>query len=902
MDARKPYRSGDRRLASAWLLLAGLLCVASLRAADDAPANGAADATPPEATAAAAEPAAMEAEAAPAEPAAPPTQIQRVQAALTQAVVRLRDPARKDDDRFFVPPVRQRRVVDWKEVDVRYSKVTIDEPIYEYETYKTIASVKTDDSITAERKLDTVVRRRIKRQTGTRQVERLIYDPEGDVVVRQKHPIYGPGGPNVLFPGFYGENALCLYACIKCGVPPEDELFARTSQRLADYLDAYGLPDRTWDLAWLTVAFSNLPKTGELTQALTRRMVRKLLLGQVTEGSGAGLWGPVAIHPTLLARMIEYERKVYERKVQPWEEKLKESPDRERYQEKLEEAKALINGFREQYGDIAQQGLQFERLREQAVIPAREAAKGRLGWGVEEGAMHGLPVFIYGETWADVEHTSLVLFALREAQVNGYLPEKVDPPRDLDEGWIGEPVESGAVIDRGLAALAKLVDAKGMCAEGVFRSPVHAFDKIGVLGVPVDDRTFQPVAARTTVASIAQAQAGLMDADQLAAGRRGTSAVTPKLVAARRNLRQMVEAFLDDELKGIEEGGHVNPYDLIFQLSRSLGSRGEHPAVDRETWRGLADLLLSRQLADGAWRGKGNGLNLQPSLRESIELRVREYMQSVKANIPRRQPGWNAKKEEEHVLAGWRAHYGGRVSTDLVSTAYAAILLSEGLRPPVIGVWAWDGKPPRTVTAAQVVERLAEENSVHLRYTVLAPDLPAAAVEGIPALSVSGMGAFTPADATATGRLAEFLKTGGLLLVEHPADAGGQAFGDAVRQAILDALPDFQESRITATEKMPEVRIVNNAEGRVGVVFLPAEVPGAAASPGALKFAQAKEACFQLVLRAVDPAFLKPGYAIAFDQALALEKQHFEDEMAARQKQLEEAGKPDDASGEAATP
>ena len=72
-----------------------------------------------------------------------------------------------------------------------------------------------------------------------------------------------------------------------------------TAQRLADYLDAYGLPDRTWDLAWLTVAFANLPQTVELNKTLTERMVRKLLLGQVTEGPGAGLWGPVAINPNV---------------------------------------------------------------------------------------------------------------------------------------------------------------------------------------------------------------------------------------------------------------------------------------------------------------------------------------------------------------------------------------------------------------------------------------------------------------------------------------------------------------------------------------------------------------------------------------------------------------------------
>ncbi len=208
----------------------------------------------------------------------------------------------------------------------------------------------------------------------------------------------------------------------------------------------------------MTIAFANLPQTVELNKTLTARMVRKLVLGQVTAGPGARLWGPVAVSPTLLARMVEYERKVYERKVQPWEEKLKESPDRKRNQEKREEAKALVNGFREQYLDMAQQGLQFEHLRGQQTVAARAKTQGRLGWEFQEIALYGLPVFIYGETWTDVELTSLVLFALREAQVNHCLPDKVEPPADLDDGRLGEPVDTGAAVEKAAAALAKLID------------------------------------------------------------------------------------------------------------------------------------------------------------------------------------------------------------------------------------------------------------------------------------------------------------------------------------------------------------------------------------------------------------------------------------------------------------
>jgi len=880
MQAKLQKSPGAHRSAHVFLFAVGILILGALHAAETTPPPAAAAQTP------AAVPDAEDED----EPAAPPTRTQRVQAALTQAMVRLRDPARKDDDRFFAPPTRQKKVIDSKEVEVRYTKKTIEVPIYEYESYKTIANVQTGESITAAGKLTTVVRQRIKRQIGTREVEQLIADPKGEVVVMVKQPIYGPGGPNLLYPGFYGENAICLLACIKCGVPLEDELFARTAQRLADYLDAYGPPDRTWDVAWLTVAFANLPQTVELNKTLTERMVRKLLLGQVADGPGAGLWGPVAIHPTILARMVEYERKVYERKVEPWEEKLKLTPDRKHYQEKLDEGKALVNGFREQYGDIAQQGLQFEHLREVQVIPPRPKVLERLGWQLEESAVYGLPVFIYGEEWTDVETTSLVLFALREAQVNGCLPEKVTPPMDLDGNRIGEPVESGAAIEKAFAALAKLVDAKGMCPEGVFHTPVHAFDRLGVLGVPVDAKTFQPVAAKATLASTVQGQAGLMDAEQLVAGRPDAPPLIPKVVAAQRNVRQIVKTFLTQDRKAREETEYVTSYDFILQLTRSLTSRGEHPVLDRDTWRGITDLLLAQQLADGAWRDKGSGANLQAALRECVDQRAREYMQSLKGAIPKRQPGWTAAKEEELIRAQWRNHYyAGRVNTDLVSTAYSALLLCEGLRSPVMGVWAWDGKQPRSAPAAQAVKRLAEQNHVRLRYAVLAPDLAASATEGVPVLYISGTGRFAPADAGAAGRLAEFLEAGGLLLVEYPANDSGRAFADGVRQAVLGPLPSFQASAIVATEKMPEIEVINDEGGRVCAVFLPSELPGAPAFPGALKPAQTKEACFQMLLGAVDPTFLRPDYAIDFGEVLRLEKQHLEDEMAARQKALEKA-------------
>ncbi len=45
-------------------------------------------------------------------------------------MVRLRDAARKDDERFFAAPTRQRKVIDWKDVEVRYTKKLIDVPIW----------------------------------------------------------------------------------------------------------------------------------------------------------------------------------------------------------------------------------------------------------------------------------------------------------------------------------------------------------------------------------------------------------------------------------------------------------------------------------------------------------------------------------------------------------------------------------------------------------------------------------------------------------------------------------------------------------------------------------------------------------------------------------------------------
>ncbi len=817
--------------------------------------------------------------------AAPTTLLGRLREAMTQAQFLLRQAAKADEGGFLAPPVRQRAVVDRRQVDVRYTLKIVKEPIYEYETYKTVGTIRAGDSANAERRLGTIERRRIKRQIGTRDVERLIHDPQGAIVRQEMHPVYGPGGPDFLYPGFFGQNGLAIYASLATGLSPDEPVLQGAGEAMADFANAFGLPDYTWDLAWLTVALVNLPKDNDLYKELSEACVHKLLLGQSQGRTANGLWGPICIAPEPLATVVDYERKAYAREVGPLEERLKKDPESARHQERLEAAKRQFATFRSQYQMLTSQGTHFEHSTTRVNVDAKEGTLWRQGVDVDKATLPGLPYYIYGERLLDIESTSMVIFALREAARNGYLPEETRSIVGIKGEVLVPAVKTAKLLTATATALASRVSPVGTAPATGYWQPVHSFDTIGLVGLPVDDKQYADLEAPATMYSTAAAAAALLDLAELP-GFAPSPTVVAALRASVRTTRQMAEALLAGDTKGIELGGHVAPYDFVFMLGRMASSAEGAQVIDREFWREMAVFLLASQTPKGGWAARlrkpmSPGLELYLAKRAERHFARRQELQRA---------GDDPAKEKQRFVNHWRSVYGLSLNHTLVSTAFATILLVEGARPPLISLWSWDGKPPGAAAAGllPVVKRLESENHVRLRLASLPPELSETMLEDLPAVYLGGSGPFTPPP-TAWNPLVDYLVAGGLVFAEAPASADGETFLGTVEKLVLESPGEFVRRTIPASETMPEMALLAPPTGGFGMLLLPvAATPTAPAN--ALTRPQAMHAIYRLLLRSIDPAILQADFLVDHQTLARLEEEDFQRRLEERNAALEKLG------------
>ncbi len=832
---------------------------------------------------------------------------------LTLAVQGLRERAHEDPDFFFVSPKRNRRVAGHKEVAVRYTKKVVERPVYEYETYKTVVNTG-GDSEQGAGQLKTVTRRRRVKQIGTKKEERLVRDKEGDIVRMHRRPIWETGGPDEHFPGFFAQNAMGLYLCAKAGVPMDDELMEATSHNVANLALGYGLTDRTWDLAWLTAAMVNMPKDDALFREASERMVAKLLLGQIKKGEGAGLWGPVCVDPDVLFALVEFERELYADEVQRWTEKLKDSPDRELYKERLADAKERFKEYRNQYPWVSQLGFEFREVRRHRndVSPHGDYLFDmQSNTGMDSGRnarLQGLPSYIYEEKLADVESTSIVLFALREAADNGYLPDRGWVPKTPDGEPLVTPRDTDEAIRSAFAGVAKRVNSNGTADEGNLWMRTNAFEGMAGIDLPYTEDRIDPLSSDITFTSSARACMALLDAAALIDDTKRLDMQTFK--TSKRTVRAMVEGFLTDDMRGLKVGGHAEPYEFVFQVARAADNPLDLAPDERNLWAWMSEYVLQnhtvvREEIEEKEEGKDEdkaepdaGEPREPEhlpvAKAAVWLKGNEasLVSSIQEFIPKeRLAAYGGEREElneqrqkklDNSIRGYKHRLTRRLTKDVVATVYAGECLLAGLRPPVAGVWAWNARQPRLATIEPMVKRLAAEHDVELSPVVIDPRFPPNAATGIPLLMISGSGEFAPVVENGVDSLVAYLEAGGKLVVEAPATDDGIGFLKAVQKEVAERLPGAETVRLPPmADDLPTVVGVRDEDG-LRAVFLPVagsreQMRENVFSPGA-----AKKFVYLLLGKSLPDDYFHPQYAIHWDQIL-----DYEEEMRRKREQEE---------------
>ena len=197
---------------------------------------------------------------------------------LAQGVVWLKQRAVTDPDGWIIGPNRVIKVIGTTNVTIRYNMLKVWHPVYSYSNEAPIVTFVQDTVGAPLRKVVHVPQRRIK-QIGSNLVEQVSWDVNGSYSKVVPSPLYDPSGGVAWSACGIGDAALAAYALQQAGVPASDPVFDGVVRNIQNHIRTYGLPDQTWNLAWLTAVFAGIPD--KTAADITQRLAARLLDGQI---------------------------------------------------------------------------------------------------------------------------------------------------------------------------------------------------------------------------------------------------------------------------------------------------------------------------------------------------------------------------------------------------------------------------------------------------------------------------------------------------------------------------------------------------------------------------------------------------------------------------------------------
>lgn len=546
--------------------------------------------------------------------------------ALAAGVKKLKELATADPQGWIIPPIQRVRITGYKEVPRKYRRIEVDRPIYEY----TDLVVMVPNPSPGEPPLRQV-RKVPTRQTGTYKETIIRWDPNGPEEMIDKQPIWEHVGDTSWQCNLIGDSAMALTALRNAGLPENDLVVYKMSENLLNYLDTYGAPDHTWNLAQLAIALSRTP--GAVAEEWTLKLASRLLDGQITDGPARGLWGPMSIHPQIIAVVIR-DYLAGEAEVEKLKEKLKERPTKAN-QILLSAAEGGRNRLKEYAESWSRNALRFATTEWPLVWDDQLSEKVQFGGATE---------FFYNQRAADIESTWAALQALSECATAGRLPKESLRP-EISKSYssitkIGEvakpqaevqsalnaktvpPENAMAVLARAANALVTLLGDRTAWTECNIHQPVHDFDAFDkYLSVPVLEDSFPPLDSPVTAVSSAQGVAAL-DSIGRVVGIEKMGRFLPAYEKGNHGRFQLLFEHIPAVWRRQNQKPHAavaakpELFDLLLTLSRPL----RMPATDAAGENDIADmrtrLLILAADEDGSWGARFKRRYLSTSMRE----------------------------------------------------------------------------------------------------------------------------------------------------------------------------------------------------------------------------------------------------------------------------------------------
>lgn len=411
------------------------------------------------------------------------------------ATVLARIMADGNDTGLAYPPTSAWKQEGFEEVPARRQQV--EEAVYE-DVWKDVEQLVPEKSggVPTGRYVRGSVRTLVKRtKVGTKTVERLVRDPQG--TERMTVPKYARSGPDLYEPNLLGLNGMALYVLARAGLQ-DHAATKRLAQALDERMNDFGVSDHTFEVAWLAAGFTALgPESPHRKRA--DQLIAKLIDGQIRQkGEPHGLWGPVCIHSSYLARLLEIEDQLRQELEVNLPKKLEAMPPQQQaaMTKQWQEMRKVSGDVTRACRSASSLGMRMKAVTEPYVVN-------------DTARIPGLPYSIYDRVVADVDSTAVATFALAEAARVGMLPKET--PRFAIRGKkVALPEKTSQTVTSAAEKLAQSIGESGGCSVLTLQAVNTGFDtcRIPIPGVPFKGR-HPPLFNLETASSCVNALAAL---------------------------------------------------------------------------------------------------------------------------------------------------------------------------------------------------------------------------------------------------------------------------------------------------------------------------------------------------------------------------------------------------------
>ncbi|GEM_PF-1574408 len=421
---------------------------------------------------------------------------------IPSALYHLWDRAIQDEDGWFEAPVRNRKKIGEHPPvtkKVRFREVEREIPVYEYSSKEVMVRSK-GSSEAGQSKMEKKTIRVRGKQIGTKTEKKLVSDPNGPIVRTQtiRRAKYGPGGTDRWPLGRVGNNALQALMLQRSAIPEAQDAVDASISNLMELVEAYGLPDLTWDLVWMTMLFAESEDQG--AQSIASEMVEKLMRAQRSQGPGAGMWGPIAVSPEYLAYL--YQRFWNASELYAELEPQAETTNNQKLRKQFNDVTLELNDVKEELGKYTWYYESADPIKTSITLEDEWESK---------RSFNLPPEYPFHTMTTDLESTWLVLMAIRSAADHGVIQSKA--PQRPQPGQLPPPPipNPRQMMMRAATGIQRFQHTSGAFTEALTHAPSSAFSRIeGIRGIPLNRAvTYPELNSPITMASTAKGLASL---------------------------------------------------------------------------------------------------------------------------------------------------------------------------------------------------------------------------------------------------------------------------------------------------------------------------------------------------------------------------------------------------------